>query len=84
MLHRVQYRKDSVKVRLWCIRHKLDGWKVTDICKTINISRTIFYRYWHRYQKDGFDGLAGRSTRTHTIHRIYRKVEQKMAQVLSC
>ncbi|NOJ32248.1 MAG: hypothetical protein DA329_08940 [Candidatus Nitrosocosmicus sp.] len=74
MLHTVQYRKDSVKIRRGCIRRILDGWKVTDICKTINISRTSFSRYWHRYQKDGFDGLNGRSKRMHTIHRTDRKV----------
>ncbi|NOJ29634.1 MAG: hypothetical protein DA328_05640 [Nitrososphaeraceae archaeon] len=48
---------------------------MTYICKTINISRTRFYRYWYRYQKDGFDGLNERSKRSHRIHRTDRKVE---------
>jgi transposase InsO family protein len=77
----VQYRKDSVKIRRWCIRRKLDGWKITDICRSVNISRTSFYRYWSRYQKDGFDGLNDRSKKPHTIHRTDRKVEQKILKI---
>ena len=61
---------------------KLDGWKITDIHKTINICRTSFYRYWNRYQKDGFDGLNEMSRRPHTIHTIDKKVEQKILQTI--
>ncbi|MGZ5548345.1 MAG: helix-turn-helix domain-containing protein, partial [Nitrososphaeraceae archaeon] len=48
---------------------------------TINICRTSFYRYWNRYQKDGFDGLNEMSRTPHTIHRIDKKVEQKILQI---
>jgi len=58
-------------------RPKLDGWKITDIGKTIHICRTSFYRYWNRYQKDGFDGLSEMSSRPYIIHRIDKKVEQR-------
>ena len=45
------------KDKMMVFRPKLNGWNITDIRKTINIFRTSFYRYWNRYQKDGFDGL---------------------------
>jgi transposase len=54
----------------------MDGWKVTDICKHVHISRMSFYRYWKRYKKEGgFDGLKDRSKRPHTIHKIDKKIE---------
>ena len=81
LLHYMQYEHNLVKIRRWCIRGKLDGWKVTDICKTIHISRTSFYRYWDRYQKDGMDGLVHRSKRPHTIHSTDKKVVQKIIQI---
>jgi len=76
----MKYRKDSVKIRRWFIRRKLDRWEITNICKTINISRS-FYRYWNRYQKDGFEWLNERSKILHTIQRTDRKVEQKISQI---
>ena len=39
------------------------------------------YELLHGNQKDGFDGLVGRSTRPHTIHRTDRKVEQKILKI---
>ncbi|MGZ5548586.1 MAG: helix-turn-helix domain-containing protein, partial [Nitrososphaeraceae archaeon] len=50
------------------MRRKLDEWKVTDICKTIKISRTSFYRYRNKYQKDGFEVLKDKFRRPHTNH----------------
>ncbi|MGZ5501185.1 MAG: helix-turn-helix domain-containing protein [Nitrososphaeraceae archaeon] len=60
------------------MRRKLDEWKVTDICKTIKISRTSFYRYRNKYQKDGFEVLKDKFRRPHTIHSTDRKMEQKI------
>jgi transposase InsO family protein len=78
----MQYKRDLEKIRRWCIRRKLEGgWKVTDICKTVHISRMSFYRYWKRYKKEGFDGLKDRSKRPHTIHRTDKKIEQKVVQL---
>jgi transposase len=74
----MQYKRDLENIRRWCIRRKLDGWKVTDVCKHVHISRISFYRYWKRYRKEGFDGLKDRSKRPHTIHKIDKKIEQKM------
>ncbi|MDN5846734.1 MAG: helix-turn-helix domain-containing protein [Candidatus Nitrosocosmicus sp.] len=55
--------------------------EITDICKDVNISRMSFYRYWKRYKVEGFDGLKDRSKRPHTIHKINKKIEQKIIQL---
>ena len=44
----MQYNRDLEKIRRGCIRRKLDGWKVTEICKHVHISRMSFYRYWNK------------------------------------
>ena len=72
---RCSNKHNIVKIRRWCIRRKLDEWKVTDICKTIKISRTSFYRYRNKYQKDGFEVLKDKFRRPHTIHSTDRKME---------
>ncbi|HEX5185891.1 MAG TPA: leucine zipper domain-containing protein [Nitrososphaeraceae archaeon] len=62
----MRYKRDLEKIRRWCIRRKLEERrKVTDICKTVHISRMSFYRYWNRYKKEGFDGLKEHSKRPH-------------------
>ncbi len=71
------YERDLEKIRRWCIGRKIDGWKVTDICKHIYIFRMIFYRYWDQYKKEGFDGLRDRSRRPRTIHRTDKKIQIK-------
>jgi transposase len=78
----MQYKRDLEKIRRWCIKRKLEGgWKVTNICKHIDISRMSFYRYWKRYKKEGFEGLRDRSRRPHTIHTTNKKIEQKVIQL---
>jgi transposase len=79
----MHYKRDLEKIRRWCIRRKLEGegWKVTDICKHVHISRMSFYRYWNRYKKEGLNGLKDHSKRPHTIHRIDKKIEQKVIQL---
>ena len=77
----MQYKQDLEKIRRWCIRRKIDEWKVTDICKHIHISRMSFYRYWNRYKKEGLDGLKDHSKRPHTIHKTDKKIEQKVIQL---
>ena len=77
----MQYDKDLVKIRRRCIKRKLQGWKVTEICKHVYISRMSFYRYWNRYKREGFDRLQDRSKRPHTIHRTEKRIEQKIVQL---
>jgi putative transposase len=72
---------DVEKLRRWCIRRKLQGWKVAEICHHARISRTSFYRYWNRYEKHGFDGLKTRSRRPHTIHRKDDTIVQKVPEI---
>ena len=79
----MQYKRDLEKIRKWCIRRKIEGrgWKVTEICKHVHISRMSFYRYWNGYKKEGLDGLKEHSKRPHTIHKTDKKIEQKVIQL---
>jgi transposase-like protein len=44
-------------LRQQAIRRRLAGQTVSSICQRIGRSRTWFYRWWHRYQEEGADGL---------------------------
>lgn len=79
----MQYKRDLEKIRRWCIRCKLEGggWKVTDICKLVHISRMSFYRYWNRYKNEGVDGPKDHSKRPRTIYRTDKKIEHKIVQL---
>ena len=49
--------RDWEKLRKWIIKKKLEGRSVTDICSQAQIDRKIFYRWWNRYQTQGWAGL---------------------------
>jgi transposase len=49
--------RDWEKLRKWIIRKKLEGRAVTEICSEAQIDRKIFYRWWNRYQTQGWKGL---------------------------
>ena len=49
--------RDWEKLRKWIVRRKLEGRLVTDICSEAQIDRKIFYRWWNRYQGQGWAGL---------------------------
>ena len=49
--------KDWRKLRIWIIKKRLEGKQVTDICSEAQIDRKMFYRWWNRYQTQGWSGL---------------------------
>jgi len=49
--------RDWEKLRKWIIKRKLEGISVTDICSEAQIDRKMFYRWWNRYQTQGWKGL---------------------------
>ena len=49
--------RDWEKLRKWIIKRKLEGRSVTDICSEAQIDRKMFYRWWNRYQTQGWKGL---------------------------
>lgn len=49
--------RDIDQLKAWIIKKKLQGWSVTDICASVQISRDMFYRWWNRYQTQGWKGL---------------------------
>lgn len=52
--------RDWNRLKRWIIRKRLQGWSVTKICAWAQISRDMFYRWWNRYQAEGWSGLEGR------------------------
>lgn len=62
-------QRDINRLRRWCIKRKLEGWKVTEICEHARIPRPTFYVWWNKYQDDGWESLEPRSRRPLTIHR---------------
>ena len=61
--------KLSVDQRFWIIKRRLQGASVVFICQQAGVSRDTFYRYWRRFQREGWKGLGIRSHRPHRIHR---------------
>ena len=49
--------RDWEKLRKWIIKKRLEGRSVTDICSEAQIDRKMFYRWWNRYQTQGWNGL---------------------------
>jgi putative transposase len=52
--------RDWSKLRKWIIKKRLEGKPVTDICTEAQIDRKMFYRWWNRYQTQGWNGLEER------------------------
>jgi putative transposase len=52
--------RDWDKLKRWIIRRKLEEQPVTVICAHAQISRTMFYRWWGRYEAEGWEGLEER------------------------
>ena len=50
--------RDWEKLRKWIIKKRLEGRSVTGICSEAQIDRKMFYRWWNRYQTQGWNGLA--------------------------
>jgi putative transposase len=52
--------RDWGKLRIWIIKKRLEGKPVADICSEAQIDRKMFYRWWNRYQAQGWNGLEER------------------------
>lgn len=53
--------RDWDRLKRWVIKKRLEGRTVTVICAHAQISRTMFYRWWCRYEAEGWSGLEERS-----------------------
>lgn len=59
----------SVDERFWIVKRRLQGASVVFVCRQAGISRDTFYRYWRRFEREGWGGLGLRSHRPDTVHR---------------
>jgi len=49
--------RDWGKLKKWMIKQRLEGKSVTAICLEAQVDRKMFYRWWKRYQTQGWIGL---------------------------
>lgn len=68
---------DKVEQRARFVLRYLNGERMTDLCKEYDISRKTGYKFYDRYQRYGFEGLADRSSRP---GRIARKTNEFMEE----
>jgi transposase len=73
--------RDINKLRRWCIRKRINGWTVREICSHAGIPRRTFYNWWIKYEQDGIDGLQTQSTRPKTIHRTPDNVVDEVLEL---
>ena len=48
---------------------------IRDTLKELDVPKTSFYRWYHRYQEEGYDGLADRG---HGARRFWNKIPQQV------
>ena len=53
--------RDWSKLRRWLIKKRLEGKPVVAICAEAQVDRKMFYRWWRRYQAQGWKGLEEKS-----------------------
>lgn len=74
-------KRDIDKLRRWCVRRKIEGWRVTDICAHARISRSTFYFWWRKYRDGGLENLEPGSRRPRTIHRTRESIVQRIVEL---
>ena len=52
--------RDWDRLKRWIVKQRLQGYSVTEICVSAQLSRDMFYRWWNRYLKEGWGGLEER------------------------
>lgn len=57
------------------------NWSVNLICTHFRINRDTFYYHWNSYLKNGWDGLAIKSRRPHTVHKTPDNVIDKVIEI---
>jgi putative transposase len=73
--------RDVGKLRRWCVRKKIQGWKVTMICAHARIPRSTFYFWWGKYRDGGFLNLEPRSRRPRIIRKTGESTEQRIVEL---
>ena len=65
--------------RLRLVRRIEGGWSVAAAAESMNISRQCAHKWWRRYQEEGPDGLADRSSRPLSCpHRTPARLERRV------
>lgn len=55
------------------------GWTIAETARSMNVSRQVASKWWHRYLEEGEAGLQDRSSRPHSCpHRTPAKVERRI------
>lgn len=73
--------RDFKRLRRWCVKKRLSGWRVSDICSHARIPRRTFYNWLKAYQKDGLKGLEIKSRVPKLIHRTSQEIIDEVLSV---
>ena len=73
--------RTTVYARRLIVERRLAGWPAARIAEQLGISRATVHKWLHRYQQQGWVGLADRSSRPHTCPT--RTPVQVEAQILA-
>ena len=73
--------RDWEKLRKWIIKKKLEGRSVTAICSEAQIDRKMFYRWWNRYQAEGYKGLEEKSKGRPTGPELADSLKKKVIKI---
>ncbi|MFQ5887386.1 MAG: DDE-type integrase/transposase/recombinase [Candidatus Hydrothermarchaeales archaeon] len=74
-------KRDIKRLRRWCIRRKIEGWKVERICAHARVPGSTFYVWWNKYQEGGFSNLEPKSRRPKNIQRTEDNIVSWIVEV---
>lgn len=68
--------------RMEAVRRRLLGEQVTQICRNLDRSAPWFYKWWHRYQELGPDGLFDSTRQAHNIaNKTDKRIEEAIVHL---
>ena len=73
--------RDWKKLRKWVIKKRLEGRSVTDICSEAQIDSKMFYRWWNRYQTQGWNGLEEKPKGRPSLPRPNSNLREKIIKL---
>jgi transposase len=81
LIRDVRMNRDWSKLRRWLTRRKLEGYTVTAICAEAQVDRKMFYRWWSRYQAEGWKGLEEKPKGCPSDPRLGDSLKEKVVKL---
>lgn len=71
----------SERRKRWLVRRRLGGWSVRTLCGHAGVHRSTVYKWWRRFQRQGWEGLERRSRRPRTVHRTPQGIVDRVLEL---